>query len=75
MYREVRAGERLLFTWKFRGEDEESLVSVEYRDAAGGGTEVRLRHSRFASEKSRDGHAWGWNACFDALAATLEAKT
>ena len=70
-YREIREPAALVFTWKWRGEEEETLVSVEFREIQAGQTEVRLRHARFASEKSREGHAWGWNACFDKLEKAL----
>ncbi len=72
-YREISALEKLVFTWKWRGEEEETLVTVEFRDhAPSGGTELRLRHGKFTGEKSRDGHNFGWNACLDVLAGLLK---
>jgi uncharacterized protein YndB with AHSA1/START domain len=70
-YREVRPPERLVFTWQWVHEpgDLVSVVTVELR-AAGGGTEVALRHEGLA-EKWREGHRSGWNACFDRLAQEM----
>jgi uncharacterized protein YndB with AHSA1/START domain len=71
-YREIRAPERLAFTWRWEDEpsDGETLVTVELRDL-GGATEMVLTHERFASEASRDGHAGGWAGCLDKLATAL----
>lgn len=71
-YREIRPPERLAFTWRWEDwpEDGESLVTVELRDL-GGSTEMVLTHERFPSVASRDGHARGWEECFDKLANAL----
>ncbi len=71
VFQEVQPMERLSFTWKWQADDEQSLVTVEFFEQSGG-TRVRLVHSKFATEKSRDGHAWGWKACFDTLDLALK---
>jgi uncharacterized protein YndB with AHSA1/START domain len=72
-YREVRPPERLVFTWQWVHEPDDlvSVVTVELRAAAGGETEVALRHEGLA-EKWREGHRSGWQACLDMLEKALE---
>ena len=75
-YREVKAPERLVFTWAFEkdgsgeefGEVEppETLVTLEFK-ALGKQTELTLTHENFASTESRDRHQDGWNRCLDSL--------
>jgi uncharacterized protein YndB with AHSA1/START domain len=75
-YREVKAPERLVFTWAFekdgRGEEfgevepPEMLVTLEFK-ARGKQTELILTHEKFASADSRDRHEQGWTRCLDAL--------
>lgn len=81
VYREMKAPERLVFTWSFEkdgsgddyGEVEppEMLVTVEFK-ARGNQTELTLTHEKFASDQSRDNHAHGWSDLFDKLAAYLK---
>ena len=76
VYREVKAPERLVFTWAFEkdgsgeefGEVEppEMLVTLEFK-ARGKQTELILTHEKFASVESRDRHNEGWNRCLDSL--------
>jgi uncharacterized protein YndB with AHSA1/START domain len=80
-YREVKAPERLVFTWAFEkdgsgeefGEVEppEMLVTVEFK-ARGQQTELTLTHEKFASVESRDRHEDGWNRCLDSLGKFVE---
>lgn len=66
-YTEFAAPHRLSFTWNWEdGDGEESLVEIQLREAEGG-CELLLRHSRFATAGSRDGHAQGWNASLERL--------
>jgi uncharacterized protein YndB with AHSA1/START domain len=67
VYREVVAHRRLVYTWAWKSTPErESLVTWELR-AAGGGTELTLRHEQFADEESRDKHQHGWTGCIARL--------
>jgi uncharacterized protein YndB with AHSA1/START domain len=72
VYREVRAPQRLIYTWSWEGQPEmgETLVTVEFLDRAGS-TEVVLTHELFPTEKIRDDHNNGWSGCLDRLAASL----
>lgn len=72
VYTKVVPSELLQFTWNpswSAGED--SLVTVLFQDARGG-TQVTIRHERFASEQSRNGHNSGWSGALDKLAAVCE---
>lgn len=48
----------------------ETLVTVTFTERAGK-TEMVFRQSGFDTVESRDGHAGGWNECFDRLAELL----
>lgn len=70
-YREVRAPERLVFTWEWEdypepGDSGDTVVTVELFDREGA-TELVLTHERFTSQAARDDHAQGWAGCFDAI--------
>ncbi len=69
VYREVRAPERLVFTWVWGQGDHaglETLVTVELREA-GGETELTLIHERLASEQAAEHHEKGWGSSLDCL--------
>jgi uncharacterized protein YndB with AHSA1/START domain len=72
-YKEVVANERLVFTWRWEGDEEEpTLVTVTFKDVAGG-TEVAIKHEKFTSKESRDRHADGWRECLANLSAAATA--
>ena len=72
VYREVRAPEKLVYTWRWETEPEygETLVTVEFLEH-GISTEVVLTHELFPNEKMREQHGKGWGGCFDRLADLL----
>ena len=66
-YREIEKNRRLVYTWGWEGSDRyETLVTVEFKEK-NGGTELLLKHQRFASDSGRDRHEFGWNGCLDGL--------
>ena len=71
-YREVKAPERLVYTWRWEAEPEygETVVTVEFRDR-GTSTEVVLTHELFPTETLREQHGQGWSGCLDRLAELL----
>jgi uncharacterized protein YndB with AHSA1/START domain len=72
-YTKVVPNQLLQFTWDPTWNPGElSLVTVTFEDVRGG-TQVNIRHERFATEQSRDGHNNGWSGCLDKLEAKLEA--
>lgn len=78
-FREIRAPEKLVYTWVWEqnpeeGESEfepaETLVTVEFHDV-GGQTEVVLTHEYFPDEGMRDQHDHGWNGVLTQLARLM----
>jgi uncharacterized protein YndB with AHSA1/START domain len=68
---EIRPLERLEYTWKWEGaENDETRVVVELVDHDGE-TEVRVTHSGFASTSERDNHIVGWGDCLDRLQSLM----
>ncbi|MBI3899818.1 MAG: SRPBCC domain-containing protein [Gammaproteobacteria bacterium] len=75
-YREVRAPERLVFTWAWASKEPETgdtLVTVELRDL-GGRTELVLTHERFLTAHARDLHEQGHSGCLDRLQRLLAVE-
>ena len=66
VYKEVVANRRLVFSWHWPRSTPErvSLVTIEL-EAAGGGTDLTLRHEQFFDEQARDGHQRGWGVALD----------
>jgi uncharacterized protein YndB with AHSA1/START domain len=69
-YREISAPERLVMSWRWDGEDEESVVTIDL-SPNGTGTELRLAHDRLPDDRAGELHAEGWNDCLDRLPAWL----
>jgi uncharacterized protein YndB with AHSA1/START domain len=63
---------RLAFTWRWDGDPERTLVTIELR-VAGDGTQLLLRHAGFADEATRDEHVKGWSDCLDRLPGWLDS--
>ena len=74
VYQEIDEPTRLVFTHAWLDENgnpgPETLVTVTLTERAGK-TEMSFRQSGFDSLESRDGHAGGWNECFDRLEELL----
>ena len=71
VYREVALNQKLVYTWAWKSTPErESLVTIELTPA-GDGTELLLKHERFADKESRDRHAQGWTRCIKRLGKLL----
>ncbi|MCU1439511.1 MAG: Activator of Hsp90 ATPase 1 family protein [Rhodoglobus sp.] len=58
--------DRLVQTWRWDGDDEETLVSVTLAPS-GTGTALTIVHERFRTDDDRDNHLQGWNDCLDRL--------
>ncbi len=74
VFREVRAPERLAFTFAWDEEGErglETLVTIDFHELAGDRTRMEFRQTPFQSDNERDGHIYGWNSAFDRLVAAL----
>ena len=76
IYREVRAPERLVFTWAWETTGQrgpETLVTVEFH-ARGGTTELVLTQEEFETVDACDRHRQGWSSSFDCLYEYLSEK-
>ena len=62
--------ERLVQTWRWDGEDAETLVTT-LAEAADGATALTIVHENFADEQSCADHTQGWNDCLDRLVAAV----
>jgi uncharacterized protein YndB with AHSA1/START domain len=75
-YKEVRAPERLAYTWAWEMGPEVldgspiTLVEVDF-DEDGSGTTVTLTHTGFSGAEARDMHAHGWSGTLDNLERVL----
>jgi uncharacterized protein YndB with AHSA1/START domain len=67
----VEPPHRLVFTWRWHGEADETLVTIELAGTDDGKTALSLTHERFADDASRDAHAQGWHDCLDRLPTVL----
>ncbi len=70
VYREVRPPERLVYTWRWEGSEDETLVTVDF-EATGGTTLLHLTHEQFRDDAVRDRHGIGWRGVLDRLVATV----
>ena len=61
--------ERLVQTWRWDGEDAETLVTFTLAEAPDGATALTIVHENFADEQSCADHTQGWNDCLDRLVA------
>jgi glutathione S-transferase len=80
-YREIKAPERLVFTWKWEGEAMgamgETLVTVtfvERRGEHGVETKLSLLHSGFPAPEARDAHTSGWNSSLNDLVDRVDSR-
>lgn len=74
VYQKVVPDKLLVFTHRWEGADAgpETVVTVRFSDAPGGGTRMKFEQTGFDSAASRDGHGGGWGECFERLEALLE---
>jgi uncharacterized protein YndB with AHSA1/START domain len=72
-YKEVIAGEKLVFTWSWEGDPSQpTLVTVTFADTKDG-TEVVLVHERFANAETCEHHRMGWQAIMDKMPGLFAA--
>jgi len=71
-YRVIDRPKRIEFTWVSPYSVDGSVVTLDFAPKDGG-CELTLRHVRFSSEQSRDGHSAGWTTILDQLPGVLAA--
>lgn len=69
-YLEVEAPDRLVHTWRWDGEDEETLVTLSLVPVDGG-TGITILHERFSDPEQAAQNELGWNSCLDRLAPAI----
>jgi uncharacterized protein YndB with AHSA1/START domain len=75
LYEEIVSPKKLVFTWLLQdqacegsaGEHVETRVTIRFGIVDEETTDLYLLHEGLPSQKARDGHAFGWNGCFDCL--------
>lgn len=70
IYREINRPTRIVMSWKWQHEAADTTVTLTFK-AAGGGTDLTLRHEGFAAIDRRDSHNGGWIGTLDKLSAYL----
>ncbi len=65
----VVEGRKLATSWRWDGEDHETVVTIELVPD-GDGTRVVVRQDGFPDELTAAEHITGWNDCLDRLVAT-----
>lgn len=74
VYKEIDPPRRLVFTWSWETDEKpfESVVTLQFKEAAEHGTDLVLTHERFPDAKTRDAHESGWSGCLLKLAKEVE---
>jgi uncharacterized protein YndB with AHSA1/START domain len=76
VFSEVRAPERLAFTFRWEEDDpaqeRDTFITVELLDK-GSETEMIFTHEGFRDETSRDNHNGGWTLAFEGIERALAA--
>jgi uncharacterized protein YndB with AHSA1/START domain len=67
-YVAVEPVQRLVQTWQWDGDDDETLVTITLTPE-GSGTRLEIVHERFATDEDAASHLQGWNDCLDRLPA------
>ena len=66
-YLEVRAPERLVFTWREPGGDAESVITIELADLGDGRTAMTFHQAGCTTEEAWENVHDGWASAFDRL--------
>ena len=69
-YKEIVPNEKLVYTWEWNNDGEETVVTVNFL-AEGDGCKVSLTHGEFQKQESFDRHSFGWGNYFDGLEKKL----
>ena len=70
-YKEITRFDRIIFTWESPFSVEGSTVTLNFKDAETGGTELELIHVKFSDQQTRDNHLGGWTNILATLDQTL----
>jgi uncharacterized protein YndB with AHSA1/START domain len=70
-YKEIIPNRKLVYSWEWNDDGEETLVVVDFIPQADGCL-VKLTHGEFKKQESFDNHSFGWGNYFDGLEKQLE---
>ena len=70
VYQEISRPDRLVMSWKWEHEDQDTRITLAFR-ADGQGTRMTIHHEGFAAPERRDSHNNGWTGTLDKLTAFL----
>lgn len=71
VYREIVRPAKLVMSWKWEHEEQDTLLTLTFRPS-GKGTDVTLYHEGFANADRRDSHKGGWTGTLDKLVELLK---
>ena len=66
-YVSVQPFRRVVQTWRWDGEEQETLVTISLAPNDDGATELTVVHDRFHSPEERENHVQGWIDCLERL--------
>jgi uncharacterized protein YndB with AHSA1/START domain len=66
VYKEISRPSRLVMSWKWEHEEQDTLITLTFR-AQGKGTEMTIHHEGFAATERRDSHNNGWTGTLEKL--------
>jgi uncharacterized protein YndB with AHSA1/START domain len=66
VYKEISRPNRLVMSWKWEHEEQDTLITLTFR-ADGKGTVLTIHHQGFAAPERRDSHNNGWTGTLDKL--------
>jgi glutathione S-transferase len=74
VYREIDPPRRLVYSWQWATivDFPETIVTVEFRPRADGGTDLVLVHDRLPDDAAGQRHTHGWTECLGKLAALVD---
>ena len=66
VYKEISRPNRLVMSWKWEHEEQDTLITLTFR-AEGKGTLLTIHHQGCAAPERRDSHNNGWTGTLDKL--------
>ena len=66
VYKEILRPSRLVMSWKWEHEEQDTLITLTFR-AEGRGTQMTIHHEGFAAPERRDSHNNGWTGTLEKL--------
>ena len=73
-YQEVVENTRLVFDWTWRGEEETTLVRLDFKSISDDQTLLSVTHTGFSQQDVADQHNQGWTACLASLDSVLDVE-